>query len=100
MQMSSIRRAKFMTIPIAAILIGAWSSQTAAFGDATNTKGTPLKYEEPKLLLATIYAKGDDRQKALYKFKRVATRSGARLNVLREYTYPDGKPAARERLVY
>ena len=89
-----------MTIPIAAILIGAWASQTTAFGDATNTNGTPLKYEEPKLLMATIYAKGADRQKVLYKFKRVATRSGARLNVLREYTYPDGKPAARERLVY
>ena len=36
----------------------------------------------------------------LFKFKRVATRSGSRVNVLREYTYPDGKPAARERIVY
>jgi hypothetical protein len=89
-----------MPIRIAAILISAWASQATSFGDTTNTNGTPLKYEEPKLLMATIYATDSGRQKALFKFKRVATRSGARLNVLREYTYPDGKPATRDRLVY
>jgi hypothetical protein len=85
---------------MAAILIGGWSSQTTCSGDATNTNGTPLKYEEPKLLMGTIYAKDSGRQQALFKFKRVATRSGGRVNVLREYTYPDGRPAARERFVY
>ena len=89
-----------MPIRIAAILVGAWASQTTSFGDAANTNGTPSKYEEPKLLMGTIYAKNSDRQQALFKFKRVATRSGARVNVLREYTYPDGKPAACERFVY
>jgi hypothetical protein len=89
-----------MPIRIAAILIGGWASQTTSFGDATNTNGTPSKYEEPKLLLGTIYAKDSGRQQALFKFKRAATRSGSSLNVLREYTYPDGKPAARERFVY
>ena len=89
-----------MPIRIAAILVGAWASQTTSFGDAANTNGTPSKYEEPKLLMGTIYAKNSDRQQALFKFKRVVTRSGARVNVLREYTYPDGKPAACERFVY
>jgi len=35
-----------------------------------------------------------------FKFKREATRSGSRVNALREYTYPDGKLAARERVIY
>ena len=98
--MSAKCRAKLRPIRIAAILIGGWASQTTSFGDATNTNGTPSKYEEPKLLMGTVYAKDSGRQQALFKFKRVATRSGSSLNVLREYTYPDGKPAARERFVY
>ena len=89
-----------LPIRIAAILIGGWAGQTNCFGDPTNTNGPALKYEEPTLLLGTIYAKDSNRQQALFKFKRVATRAGSRLNVLREYTYPDGKPAARERVVY
>jgi hypothetical protein len=100
MQMSAKCWAKLLPIRFAAILIGGWASQAAAFGDSTNTNGTPLKYEEPKLLTGTIYAKDSGRRQVLFKFKRVATRSGSRVNVLREYTYPDGKPAARERIVY
>ena len=98
--MSAKGRARLLPIWMAAILLGGWASQTTCSGDATNTNGTPSKYEEPKLWLGTIYAKDSGRQQALFKFKRVATRSGARVNVLREYTYPDGKPAARERFVY
>ena len=89
-----------LPIRIAAILIVGWASQTHCSGDPTNISSTPLKYEEPKLLLATVYAKDSGRQQVLFKFKRVATRSGSTLNVLREYTYPNGKPAARERVVY
>ena len=92
--------AKSLPIGIAAILIVGGASQTTCGGDLTNTSGMTLKYEEPKLLLATVYAKDSDQQQVLFKFKRVATRSGSTLNVLREYTYPDGKPAARERVVY
>ena len=85
---------------IAAILIAGWAGQTNCSGDPTNTNGPALKYEDPKLLLGTVYAKDSGQQQVLFKFKRVATRSGSTLNVLREYTYPDGKPAARERVVY
>ena len=85
---------------MAAILIAGWANQTTSSGDSTNTNGTPLKYEEPKLLMGTIYAKDSGRQQVLFKFKRLATRSGSRVNVLRQYTYPDGKPAASERIVY
>jgi hypothetical protein len=89
-----------LPIRIAAILIAGWASQPTCSGDSTNTTDKPSKYAEPKLLAGTVYAKDSNRQQALFKFKRVATRSGSQVNVLREYTYPDGKPAARERLVY
>jgi len=85
---------------MAASLIGGWAGQTTHAGDSTTANGTTLKYEDPKLLSGTIYAMDSGQQQVLFKFKRVATRSGSRINVLREYAYPDGKPAARERLIY
>jgi hypothetical protein len=98
--MSARSWATLLPIGMAAVLIGGWASQTTCAGDSTNANGTRLKYEEPNLLPGTIYAKDSGQQQVLFKFKRVATRSGFRVNVLREYTYPDGKPAARERIVY
>jgi hypothetical protein len=58
----------------------------------------PFKYEEPKSLTATIYSL--DRKTVLFKFSRHLTRSGNKLEAIREYIYPDGKLAARERVVY
>jgi hypothetical protein len=57
-----------------------------------------FKYEEPKSLTATIYSRG--RKTHLFTFSRHLTRSGKRLEAIREYAYPDGKLAARERVVY
>jgi hypothetical protein len=90
------RRMRLLPVCLAAIWVGGWASQTPLYADPTNA--TPLRYEEPKLLTATIYAK--DSRKVLFKFKRTATRAGSKLSALREYTYPDGKPAARERVTY
>jgi hypothetical protein len=56
------------------------------------------KYEEPKSLTATIYSL--DRKTVLFKFSRRSTRSGNQLEAIREYVYPDGKLAARERVRY
>jgi hypothetical protein len=60
----------------------------------------PLKYEEPKFLTGRIFPKISDRKAYAFKFTRQATRSGQNLQVLREYSYPDGTMAARERLSY
>jgi len=57
-----------------------------------------FKYEEPKSLTATIYSL--DRKTVLFKFFRHSKRSGNQLEAIREYLYPDGKLAARERIVY
>jgi hypothetical protein len=56
------------------------------------------KYAEPKSLAGTIYS--SDHKAVLFKFSRRLTGSGARLEALREYTYSDGKLAAREHVVY
>lgn len=60
----------------------------------------PLAYEEPTFLAGSIYEEGTLSPKLLFKFQRQASRSGAKLEVRREYTYPDGKLAATERVTY
>jgi hypothetical protein len=67
-------------------------------GDVKSQITSVFKYEEPRSLTATIYSL--DRKTVLFKFSRRSTRSGNRLEVIREYTYPDGKLAARERVFY
>ena len=57
-----------------------------------------LKYEEPNTLTATIYSL--DRKTVLFKFSRHLTRSGTNLEAIRKYNCPDGKLAARERVIY
>jgi hypothetical protein len=67
-------------------------------GDVKSETAFPFKYEEPKSLTATIYSL--DRKTVLFKFSRHLTRSGNQLEAIREYIYPNGKVAARERVVY
>lgn len=57
-------------------------------------------YEEPKLLTGAVYSSEPESKKLLYKFTRTTTRSGTTVRVQRDYTYPDGKPAAREVITY
>ncbi|HZR17937.1 MAG TPA: hypothetical protein VFE51_11480 [Verrucomicrobiae bacterium] len=49
---------------------------------------------------ASIYARKSDPPRLLFTFRRTASRSGSIIHVLREYFYPDGRTAARERVVY
>lgn len=72
----------------------------AAAAETAPTLDAALEYEEPTNLVGVIYARDADAQHPLYKFKRTAVRSGSVLNVQREYTYPDGKLAAKELLLY
>jgi len=57
-----------------------------------------LRYEEPKHLAGTICSV--DRKKVLFKFTRASVRDGNTLHVSRDYTYPDGKLALKETVVY
>jgi hypothetical protein len=72
-----------------------------AAGAATNEPGgAKCKYEDPAFLESTIYTQDSNRKKVLYRCTRQAVKSGSELNVTREYCYPNGEVAARERIVY
>jgi len=65
-----------------------------------NSNGTVLPYEEPKHLIGTILEMSPDPKKVLFKSERTSTHSGSGVQVLCEYTYPDGSSAAHEKMVY
>ena len=52
----------------------------------SNVASGELRYEEPRNLTGAIYSAGAEPKRLLFKFQRVATRSGSVLNVLRDYT--------------
>src|SRR5690348_11149476 len=68
-------------------------------GEAPKPGGEDLKlYKDLKYLTGAIYTA--DGKHLLFKFKRTATRTNSTMKAVREFTYPDGKVAARERAVY
>lgn len=64
------------------------------------TDAAPSVYDQPELLTASIYARNSEPPRLLFKFRRTASCSGSTVHVLREYFYPDGRPACRETVVY
>lgn len=65
-----------------------------------NLGGSALTLANPTHLSGTVYSRDANHQKELFKFTRVASRSGSTLKVQAEFTYPDGRLAVRERVVY
>ena len=82
------------------LVICCWFCATAVVAAEPTGAEPELKYEEPRSLTGAIYERGPDRSKLLFRFKRQATRSGSNLKVVRDYTYPDGKLAVQEMVVY
>ena len=73
--------------------LGMWSGH--------DVLGFPVSvYEQPSSLTASIYANGSNPARLLFKFRRTSSISGSKVHVLREYTYPDGRVAAREQVIY
>ena len=83
----------------AALWLGLTVLSTRAAEAPNQREQKPLRYEQPVYLTGSIYSPVD-RTQLLFHFTRKATRSGSRLNVVRDFTYPDGRLAARERVVY
>jgi hypothetical protein len=81
-------------LAVGAILGAAFPADKAAGGE------TSSRYEQPKMRSATIYEVNSNKKRILYKFTRTVTQSGPAVKVLREFTDPDGKLAARERIIY
>jgi hypothetical protein len=68
---------------------------------AAQPEATPeLLYARPEVLTASIYACKTEPPQLLFKFRRMTTSSGSITSVLREFSYPDGKLAACERVEY
>ncbi len=66
----------------------------AVAADSTNVS----KFKYPESLTGRVLSA--DRKKLLFNFTRKATQTGSRLDVLREFTTPDGVLAEREKVVY
>jgi len=92
--LGSILLCWLILLAIEAGTLSGWGAEAPKSGAAD------LKYEEPRYLTGAIYAHGPGPRKLLFNFKRTASRAGERLNVRRDYTYPDGSLAAQEIAVY
>jgi hypothetical protein len=57
-------------------------------------------YEQPSLKSGTVYEAGSGTNRVLFHFRRSVERSNSLVLVTREFTSLDGKPVARERMVY
>jgi hypothetical protein len=93
-QSSKFKVQSFFPNPLCLILLFFSTAPTRAYPGDTNA----LKYEEPRHLTGTIYTA--DRKKPLFKFSRSCIRSGNTLSVSREYAYPDGTIALKEKVTY
>lgn len=58
-----------------------------------------MDYLEPRLLTGSIYDKAEGGQ-LLFTFRRTASQTGDMVGVVREFRYPNGSIAARERVTY
>src|SRR5438067_1953840 len=67
---------------------------------ATAAAVVQTDFENTNGVTGTIYEKGPEPRRLLFKFRRTATRSNSTVRVLREYYPPEGSLAARERVVY
>jgi len=84
-----------------AVMLVAGTGELKLSGAETSQPGLERSvYEEPSFIIGAIYGQGADGKQPLFEIQRRASRIGARLDVQREYTDPDGQAVARERVVY
>jgi hypothetical protein len=94
-----LKNVREISLALGVVLACSYAANIRA-ADPKSSDGPKLKYEEPKSLTGEIFAKNPQPEKLLFKMKRTVTRSGRTLDVVRDYTYPDGKLAAREHVIY
>ncbi len=88
-------KAWVLSLAVSMLLTGEAEPAKAPVGPTRN-----LMYEEPRSLSGAIYCPGNEVRTPCFRFQRYASRSGMALEVQRDFTYPDGKLAAQERLLY
>ena len=92
-------RARWLSLLWPVLVLGtaaAGQSGLAAQGSKSDT--VPCKYEYPTNWTAAIYAPGT--KNLLFRFRRLATRSGATVSVHRDFADPAGNLAAMEDVFY
>jgi len=82
------------------IRVSAWSIFFALFfTKLLHAADTPIDFLEPKSFTGTIYSDATLKH-VLFTFRRMATNSGSEIHVVRDFSLPNGKLAAREQVVY
>jgi hypothetical protein len=69
------------------------------FANLLHAADGSIDYLEPKAFTGKIYSDASLKQ-VLFTFRRAATNSGSEIHVVRDFNLPNGKLAARERVVY
>ena len=90
----SFRASRSRLIALATGALLGWFLRAGLAAESTNVS----KYKYPESLAGRILSA--DRKKVLFNFTRKAIQTGSRLDVLREFTTPEGVLAEREKVVY
>jgi hypothetical protein len=69
------------------------------FANLVHAADGSIDYLNPKAFTGKIYSDASLKQ-VLFTFRRVATNSGSEIHVVRDFNLPNGKLAAREKVVY
>ena len=85
---------------IACGLVLLTSGLVALGSEFTNRPAPPIAHVEPNNLTGKVFGVGAEKSPPLYQYKRSASVSNQTVTVVWDYTYPDGKLAARERVTY
>lgn len=80
-------------------LLCAWFAATISLCSSVRATDVGVDFLEPEVLTGTVYA-DSTLERVLFTFRRTATRSDSTVQVLRDFSLPDGTLAARERVVY
>ena len=78
----------------------AWCSVLLSCAAWTTHDVNAAALDEPPLLTGTIYETSSGTNKILFTFRRTAVRSNDSVHVVRDFLYPSGALAARERIVF
>jgi hypothetical protein len=86
-----------------ALWLTMWAVATlgiAVVDSISNAQPLDTDFLEPEILTSTMYSRAAEPKELLFRFRRTASRSNSIVNVVRDYYFPNGSLAARERVVY
>lgn len=83
------------------LVLGCVHPRSAVAAETGSPVASPVyDYANPPLVTGTLYSLGSDQKKVLFTFRRTATRSGASVQVERQFLATNGTLAAVEKIRY